>query len=303
MKEIYNNHKVVIKNIIFTVIPATIFQLIDKTSIFNDSSKFIFTLIAIIFIIWQVSKISLQEERETKNLKEELLTYRKYSTSQKIVNSITETEKHKRNILKIDPLPNHVSNVLLYSPHEYIEHICLNIKLLVSNITDINLSSLSVSFIYQYPTYNSNWQWITRKNSTINRNLHQFITDDNSHSYFSYIISNNFSAHFEHDKEKLIREGHYWLSENDKRFSIFGSIASYKMSYIKYETPLCVAYIVISTYGRTFVENKHNQIEIDNFNDLLSNTIIPSFRHMIEAELGFMYERHNIIEKSKTCQP
>lgn len=61
--------------------------------------------------------------------------------------------------------------------------------------------------------------------------------------------------------------------------------------------------MVISTYGRTFIEDKTNQIEIDNFNDLLSNTIIPSFRHMIEAELGLMYERHNIIEKSITRQP
>lgn len=73
MKEIYNNHKIIIKNIIFTVIPATIFQLIDKTSIFNEPSKFVFTLIAIIFIIWQVSKISLQEEREAKKLKRRII--------------------------------------------------------------------------------------------------------------------------------------------------------------------------------------------------------------------------------------
>ena len=127
-------------------------------------------------------------------------------------------------------------------PHDYIEQICSNIKLLISNITDINLSSLSVSFIYQYPKHNSNWQLITRKNSTINRELHDFVVDDNSHSYFNYIITNNFSSHFEHDKENLIREGHYWISENDKRFSILGSIASYKMSYIKNETNLCIGY-------------------------------------------------------------
>lgn len=172
---------------------------------------------------------------------------------------------------------------------------------MISNITDINLSSLSVSFIYQYPKYNSKWQWITRKNSTINRDLHQFVVDDNSHSYFNYIITNKFSSHFEHDKENLVRNGCYWLSENDKRFPILGSIASYKMSFIKNETILCTGYIIISTYGRTFVEDTTNQVEIDNFNNLLSNTIIPSYKHLIETELGFMYERHNILS-SKASQ-
>lgn len=60
---------------------------------------------------------------------------------------------------------------------------------------------------------------------------------------------------------------------------------------------------MISTYGRTFIEDKTNQMEIDDFNDLLSNTIIPSYRHIIETELGFMYERHNIINNSTTYQP
>ena len=35
-----------------------------------------------------------------------------------------------------------------------------------------------------------------------------------------------------------------------------------------------------------------NTKEIQKFNILMSNTIIPSYRHVIENELGFMYERH-----------
>ena len=106
-------------------------------------------------------------------------------------------------------------------------------------------------------------------------------------------MSNNLSSHFEHDKEKLVREGHYWISENDKRYPTrLGSIASYKMSFIKNEATLCVGYLVISTYGRTFVEDLNNIEEIQKFNILMSNTIIPSYRHVIENELGFMYERH-----------
>lgn len=293
-------HKLVFKNIFFTIIPAIAFTVIDKIHILSNDANMILISIVAILISWQVIKISLQEEKENQNLKEELSILKKYSISQKILNSIIETEKMKRNLLKVDNLPDYKKDVLLYYPHNYIEQICSNIKLLISNITDINLSSLSVSFIYQYPTYNSNWQWITRKNSTISRDLHEFVIDENSHSYFNYIITNNFSSHFEYDKEKLVREGHYWISENDKRFSILGSIASYKMSFIKNETTLCIGYLVISTYGRTFVEDKTNQSEIDNFNDLLTNTIIPAYRHLIETELGFMYERHKIINSDVT---
>ena len=248
-------------------------------------------MFVVIFIIIIELYSSYKEQKE----KKELSSYKKYQTSQKILNSVTETEKFKRNLLKKDDLPDYKTDVLLYRPHDYIEQICSNIKLLISNITEINLSSLSVTFIYKYPTDNSNWQWITRKNSTLSRNLQEFVIDDNSRSYFHYIISNNFSAHFEHDKGNLVLEGNYWISENDKRFSVLGSIASYKMSFIKNEEYLCIGYMITSTYGRTFVEDKTNQKEIDNFNILLSNTIIPSYRHLIETELGFMYERHKIM--------
>lgn len=218
--------------------------------------------------------------------------------SQKILNSTIEVEKLKRNLLKADILPDYKKDVLLYNPHEFVEQICSNIKLLISNITEIALSSFSVSFIYQYPENNSNWQWITRKNSTINNDLNNFIMDDNFHSYFNYVITNNLSSHFENNKENLVKEGHYWISENDKRYSTLGSIASYKMTFMKNETILCVGYLVISTYGTTFVEDD-DPGKIEYFKNLLTNNIIPSYRHLIESELGFMYVRHDIMENSK----
>ena len=42
--------------------------------------------------------------------------------------------------------------------------------------------------------------------------------------------------------------------------------------------------------------------KIANFNNLLTNNIIPSYRHLIESELGFMYERHDIMEHQKTSR-
>lgn len=292
------NHKLVIKNILFTVVPATIFPLIDNLAVFiNETSKIIFIIIAIIFIIYQVVTLSLKEERNNQKLHDDLDNYQKYQMSQKILNSTIEVEKIKRNLLKVDILPDYKKDVLLYNPHEFVEQICSNIKLLISNITEIALSSFSVSFIYQYPENNSNWQWITRKNSTINNDLNNFIMDDNFHSYFNYIITNNLSSHFENNKENLVKEGHYWISENDKRYSTLGSIASYKMTFMKNETILCVGYLVISTYGTTFVEDDDPE-KIEYFNNLLTNNIIPSYRHLIESELGFMYVRHDIMEKS-----
>lgn len=291
MKKRYKGHKLTIKNLCFTAIPAIVFPLIDIMPI-DEISKIGFTVIAVGFVGWQVLKISLCEEKEMQDLEEKISTYEKYRISQKILNSLVEIGRVKRNLLKREELRDYRAEVLLYSAHEYIEEICSNIKSLISNITDIDLDSLSISFIYQYPANNSKWKWITRKNSTINRELHDFVVDEHSHSYFNYIITNNFSTHFEHNKERLVREGHYWISESDKRFSILGSIASYKMSFIKNEITLVVGYIVISTYGRTFVEKESEGTKVNEFNDLLTNKIIPSYRSLIETELGFMAERH-----------
>lgn len=295
----FKNHKLVIKNFVFTILPSIVFPIIDSSSILHEQSKTILIIFAVIFIIYFVFYFSLKEEKENQKMHENLAYYEKHMMSQKILNSLTEIEKNKRNLLKADTLPDYKKEVLLYNPHEFVEQICSNMKLLISNITEIALSFLSISFIYRYPEYNSKWQWITRKNSSINRELDDFINNDNFHSYFHYIITNNISSNFENNKENLVKEGHYWINENDKHYSTLGSIASYKMSFIKNESTLCVGYLVISTYGTKFVKENDEQ-KIANFNNLLTNNIIPSYRHLIESELGFMYERHDIMEHQKT---
>lgn len=292
MIKFYNKHKILFKRIFFTILPSTIFLFIDKIPILSESYKNILDVFVLIFIVYIVYKISIHEEKEFNDLQNNMSTQKQYRISQVLLSSLIETEKIKRNLLKKNVLPDYKKNVLLYYPHDYIEQICSNIKTNISYITDINLSSLSVSFIYQYPTFDSKWQWITRSNNTINQQLHDFIVDKNSHSYFNYIVKNGSTSHFEHDKEKLVKENHYFISEHDQHSSELGSIASYKISFMKNETILCIGYLVISTYGRTFIEEKDNLIEIKQFERLLINTIIPSYRYLIETELGFMYERH-----------
>lgn len=63
VKERYKGHKLTIKNLCFTAIPAIIFPLIDIMPI-DEISKIGFTVIAIGFVGWQVLKISLCEEKD-----------------------------------------------------------------------------------------------------------------------------------------------------------------------------------------------------------------------------------------------
>lgn len=238
MIKFYNKHKILFKRIFFTILPSTIFFFIDKITFLNETLKIVLEIFILLFIVYIVYKISIQEEKEFNDLQDNLSTQKQYRIFQVLLSSLIEIEKIKRNLLKKDVLPDYKKNVLLYYPHNYIEQICSNIKINISNISDINLSSLSVSFIYQYPTFDSKWQWITRSNNTINQQLHEFIVNENSHSYFNYIVKNGFTSHFEHDKEKLVKENHYFISEHDQHSSVLGSIASYKISFMKNETTL-----------------------------------------------------------------
>ena len=70
----YHEHKIVMKNIFFTILPAIIFPLIDIIPVFNNASKVVFVLIATVFIGYQVIKLSLQEEKDNKKLQDELAT-------------------------------------------------------------------------------------------------------------------------------------------------------------------------------------------------------------------------------------
>ena len=62
IKEKIKEHKLVTKNILFTVLPAVVFPAIDIIQIFNSESKIVLVIIAIIFIANQVIKYSLKEE-------------------------------------------------------------------------------------------------------------------------------------------------------------------------------------------------------------------------------------------------
>lgn len=118
-------NKIVVKNIVLSAIPAAIFPAIEIIPVQDELSKTIFKFIAIIFIIYSIWNISQKEDLEAEYIEERLKNYEKYYVSQKIVNSLSDVGKIKRNFLKRDKEKYDISNnVLLYSPHEYIESVC-----------------------------------------------------------------------------------------------------------------------------------------------------------------------------------
>ena len=130
-----------------------------------------------------------------------------------------------------------------------------------------------------------------KKNGTINYSLDAFVMNEKMHSYYHYLVANTISHSFENDKTHLALEGNYWLSDNDKKHARLGSVAGYRVTFSKNEEVLCEGYLTFSTYGRRFVE-ENDEEKVQEFDTLLTDTIMVPFRQMIEGELGFLYERH-----------
>lgn len=186
-------------------------------------------------------------------------------------------------------------NILLYNPHRYLERICDELKSLISDITDIELEYISVSFIYQYPPFSqddwSGWKWITGKDPTSTYDLNELIRRPDS--YYHYLISNNTATSFDNDKAKLIPK-HYMVGEKDTRHNTYGSISAHKMSFRNNNSTFCTGYLTISTYGKKFYSDfEYNNFKsLNEFEQILFDLVIPPFRKIIETELGFLYMRH-----------
>lgn len=292
--------KQMLRTIGFTIFPLLIPLIfyIPDSALNKLGQSLIVGLLVIIDLYWvlKISKKDAVELFKHRNIGHE---NNKYQVSQKVLNRISNCMKIKGDFIRDETYKIHYDykeNVLLYNPHRYIERICDEVKSLISEITEIELEYISVSFIYQYPTYEndrlSGWQWITGKNSTSNTDLSEFIKQGDS--YYHYLIVNDISTDFENDKGKLMAK-HYRPSEKDSRYSEIGSISGYKMAFKNNNKTFCQGYLIISTYGRKFysVVNKSKFYNSqDEFKEILFGLVLPSFRNLIETELGFLYMRH-----------
>lgn len=270
-------------------------------SIINKISQYVIVIILLMIDIYFVLKFS----KEDAMLLHDSFNQRKYIISQSVLNRLSNCERIKGGFLKDETYRVHYDyeeHILLYNAHRYLERVCDEIKSLISDVTQIELEYISVSFIYKYPTENENmwtgWQWITGKESTMSLNLQQLI--EKPDSYYHYLISNDISTSFENDKGKLIPFKHYWAEERDKRHNTYGSISAHKMSFRNNNATFCTSYLTISTYGKKFYTelNKNNVFNSEKeFEQILFDLIIPPFRKIIETELGFLYLRHKYREE------
>lgn len=293
-----------LKSIFFTIFPFVIpLIFIIPDTIINRTSQFVIVSLLLCIDIYFVLMLSKQDAISLYKSEEILFNNKKYRISQSILNRLSNCEKIKGGFIKDETYKVHYDyneNILLYNPHRYLERICEEIKSLISDITGIELEYISVSFIYQYPTYSdewSGWQWITGKDPTSNFDLNELIRK--SDSYYHYLVSNNIAASFENDKSNLIPK-HYWVGEKDTRHNTYGSISAHKMSFRNNNSTFCSGYLTISTYGKKFYStlNNDNFKSANEFEQILFDLVIPPFRKIIETELGFLYMRHKYREEN-----
>ena len=306
--------KSICKALIFTVLPFAIpliFEIIPNTFI-NNAGKIIIVLLLFAIDTYFVFKITVRDCKELNDAKNIIDTNKRFYISRKVLDRIANCEKIKGEFIKDETNKlhyNYKENILLYNPHRYLERVCDELKTLVSDITHIGLEYVSVSFIYKYPKHSkknvtesesekwNGWKWITGKDSTASFDLKELV--NRKDSYYHYLVANDKTASFENDKVKLINQQRYYVSEKDGRHKKYGSISAHKMSFKHNNYTFCTGYLIISTYGKKFYDYyDENEFRSEaEFEEILFEQIIPSFRKLIETELGLLYLRHNEREK------
>lgn len=286
--------------IFFTICPLIIpFIFLIPDIIINSISKWIISLLLLGIDVYFVLKLSKQDAYNICKAEQVSSKCRNYQISKTILNRLSNCETIKGNLIKDEtyhPSYDYRKNILLYNPHQYIERVCEELKSLIAEITNIELEYISVAFIYQYPLYAkdelSNWKWITGKNTTSGTQLKDFVKQKDT--YFHYLITQDISADFENDKSKLFSK-HYHAGEKDLRHNETGSIFGTKVSFKNNNFTFCTGYLVISSYGKKFCSelNDNENYKTENeFKEILFDSVLPPFRHLMETELGFMYMRH-----------
>lgn len=185
-------------------------------------------------------------------------------------------------------------NALPYDIHEYISEVCKSFKNVISQITDISKEHISVSFIYRYRYTQAEeedlqWRWVTGKEPTMKTPLNDFIKITDTVYYF--LINGTETVVFCNDKAELEKDGHYFMSVRDKRHNKIGSIFAIKIMFSNNAQSFTEGVLVISTYGKRFVENndceKSNQLR-----RLFIDDLFPYYQRLLETELGMLYLKH-----------
>lgn len=138
------------------------------------------------------------------------------------------------------------------------------------------------------------WKIITSGDHTSSKvNLHLFL--NNSNSFYSHLAGQGYV--FCNDKQQLEKENHYIWTSKDNEYDRIGSAIGTVIE-LKNDNPETVfvrAYLTITTYGRKLVK-EGDPVDEERFEQLFRETVINSYKTLIESEFSQMFIRHGIKE-------
>ena len=218
---------------------------------------------------------------------------------------------------------NYCQNVLVYDVHEQLRKICVQIKQMIVSLapSEFNDDMVTVDIAFRYPSDKNlkkpeanktltetdrdrseteedkrvdGWKIITSGDRTsLDVNLHEYIA--NKWSFYKHLETVGYA--FCSDKEKLNKENHYLWTSKDNEYGRVGSIVG-SVVQLKNDHPEVVfveAYVTVSTYGRRLAEDC-DLLGEEEFEKLFKETIINSYKTIIESEMAQMFIRHGVRE-------
>lgn len=177
-----------------------------------------------------------------------------------------------------------------YNVHDYLNEICLNLKLTIAKIIKTEREYVDVSLIYKYHN-ETDWNCLSEKSGiSENVQLNDFIADQEV--LYNYVLHHKEELPiFCNDKKKTTL---YKLGKKDNLFDGEGSFYTILITFANNKEILVEAILLISTYGVNFVLTTLNKKEQDKFREILSFEIMPYYISIIHNELGALYMRHNL---------
>lgn len=253
---------------------------------------------------------------ESKRISTALLESQKRIDFAKTCSILQSTYGHVHEWHPID----YCKNVLVYDVHQHLRSICIRLKEMIISLApnEFNDDMVTVDIAYRYPsdekfdpmksqdtrcsilissfqpqTDSSEWRIITSGDHTTSDNALQKYLKEGQKSFYNFLGTEKY--YFGNDKQKLAQHNHYMWSQKDIEYGNIGSIVG-KAIELKNDTPETVfveVYLTITTYGRKLVEENDSLSEHD-FETLFKETVINSYKTLIETELAQMFIRHGI---------
>ena len=193
-----------------------------------------------------------------------------------------------------------------YDVHGYVSEICMSFRDTISEFTSVPQEYMSVTFIYHYDYPEANdddksWRWVIGKEATTQIELNYFVTQ--CPTLYNYMVSGCHgdvtNVVFCNNKIELALTGHYQMSSRDKDHNQNGSVFAVKVAFGNNAHNFVEGILLISTYGKKFVEAGSN-FDVDELKNVLLEELYPYYQRLLETELGMLYLRHKKAQKEGT---